>query len=84
MPRNAHSPVIQERIVLRTYNIISYIITRTRRHNITNVRQHNITYTRHAAAASSQHQESQNRSRNPTGKSKPYAETRNISGDPAK
>ena len=48
----AHIPHVTQRIVLRTYRIISYIITYTRRHIITYTRQHNITNARHTAAAS--------------------------------
>ena len=43
----AHRPRVTQRIVLRTYRIISYIITYIRRHIITYTRQHNITNARH-------------------------------------
>ena len=52
MPHNAHSPTTLGRIVLRTYRIISYIITYVQRHIITYTRQHNITNAQHTAAAS--------------------------------
>lgn len=45
----AHRPHVTQRIILRTYRIISYIITYTRRHIITYTRQHNITNARHTA-----------------------------------
>ena len=48
----AHRPHVTQRIVLRTYRIISYIITYVQRHIITYTRQHNITNVRHTAAAS--------------------------------
>lgn len=58
-----HRPHVTQRIVLRTYRIISYIITHTRRHIITYTRQHNITNARRTYQQQPvPHQESQNRS----------------------